>query len=233
MSSTSGTPVVPTPAVPNRFKSTVICSNVKCGTIGHTIDTCFKEGGGLEGQRDAYLAKHRGAQAHLAQFDDFIASHDQAQPFLLHIEDILQGDKDPPGIVSTTPVTSVPVDTTPDPIPTFSALSIPTSDFFVNDNVTFDVYLPSPFKPSAYSALSPDLIDLCNGILPSAFAVPSEFPFNSILDSGCTHYIIRDRALFWTMIPHSLLLLKLQTVASSRLWLMAVFVFVLFLAAVQ
>ena len=26
----------------------------------------------------------------------------------------------------------------------------------------------------------------------------SAFPFNSVLDSGCTHYIIRDHALFWS-----------------------------------
>jgi hypothetical protein len=70
---------VPTP------RSKLLCINSNCGLTGHTIDTCFKVGGGLEGQRDLYLAKRKGAQAHLAQFDDLIASRDRTQAFLLHI----------------------------------------------------------------------------------------------------------------------------------------------------
>ena len=196
--STSASAPVPTPPVPAHSRSHLVCSNNNCGATGHTIDTCFKVRGGLEGQRDAYLAKQKGAQAHLAQFDEFLASHDRAQAFLLHIEDILQGDEDPSAVVSTSSVPSPTVEYTPDPVPTFSALSIPTSEFSVNDDVTFDLYLPSSFKTTAYSALSPTLVDLCNVVSPSAFAVSSEFPFNSLLDSGCTHYIIQDRVLFWT-----------------------------------
>ena len=48
----------------------------------------------------------------------------------------------------------------------------------------------------AYSAL-PSFLDLGSAVPPSAFSTIS-FPFNSLLDSGCTHHIIRDRSLFWT-----------------------------------
>jgi hypothetical protein len=33
------------------FKKTQkICSNANCGRTGHTIDTCFAKGGGMEGK---------------------------------------------------------------------------------------------------------------------------------------------------------------------------------------
>ena len=37
-------------------RSSLVCSNTNCGATGHTIDTCFKVGGGLEGKREQYLA---------------------------------------------------------------------------------------------------------------------------------------------------------------------------------
>ena len=57
-------------------------------------------GGGLEGQRDQYMAKRKGAQAHLAQLDEFLGSRDRAQAFLLHLEDILEDEDEPPDVVS-------------------------------------------------------------------------------------------------------------------------------------
>ena len=196
-------PITPAPTVvpTQRSKSSLLCVNQNCGLTGHTIDTCFKVGGGLEGQRDLYLAKRRGAQAHLAQFDEFLASRDRAQAFLLHLDDILQDDEDPPDVTDSTP--TVTVDSPSDTIPTFSALSIPTTTHsivtpvpVINDDLFFELYMSSRPESFAYSAV-PSFLDLGSDLPPSAFSA-TPFPFNSLLDSGCTHHIIRDRSLFWT-----------------------------------
>ena len=187
-----------TPAVTSTSRPRLICANTNCGATGHTIDTCFKVGGGLEGQRDQYMAKRKGAQAHLAQIDEVIAGRERAHAFLLHLDTILQEDDEPPDITSPIHDTTDP---TTDPVPSFSALSLTTTDSIVtpisviNDDVFFDLYLPSQLKSVAYSAISPSFLDL--SLSPFAFASTS-FPFNSLLDSGCTHHIIRDRSLFWT-----------------------------------
>jgi len=194
---------VPPVATTPRPKSTLVCSNVNCGATGHSIDTCFKVGGGLEGQRDLYMAKRTSARAHLAQLDDFLTARDRAHAFLLHLDDVLEGDDEPPDVVSTPISTTIPsVDSVIASAPTFSALSISTSepsvvpDPIVNDHLYYELY--RPFVESfACSALPSALEGLCSDVSPSVFFTPT-FPFNSLLDSGCTHYIIRDRALFWT-----------------------------------
>jgi hypothetical protein len=206
--------VSPVPAVPattvslpvvasSRPRSTLVCSNTNCGASGHTIDTCFKTGGGLEGQRDQYMAKRKGAQAHLAQLDDFLAGRDCAQAFLTHLEEILECEDDPPDVLSVPNVAAHHnTDNVTDPVPTFSALSLGSSDVvvdstsFVNDHLYFDAYSPSQPElfpaPLAFSAFPSALFDLAVPDLalgPSAF-VATSLPFNSLLDSGCTHYIL-------------------------------------------
>ena len=71
-------------------RSSLICSN--CQTRGHTVDTCFKAGGGLEGQRDKYQANRTRAQAHLAHLDDAMANRQRVQAFLVQMEDVLDGN---------------------------------------------------------------------------------------------------------------------------------------------
>src|SRR5271155_1115188 len=65
-------PSTPLPSVPTARppRSSLICSN--CHTVRHTVDKCFKHGGGLEGKRDEYLAGFHRAQAHLAQLVDIV-----------------------------------------------------------------------------------------------------------------------------------------------------------------
>ena len=58
---------------PFQSRSSLVCSN--CGLPGHTIDKCFKTGGGLEGKRDQYLASRTRIQAHLAQITELINSN--------------------------------------------------------------------------------------------------------------------------------------------------------------
>jgi hypothetical protein len=62
----------PPPPTTASIQSTLNCSN--CHACGHTVNTCFKAGGGLEGQCDKYQANHTRVQAHLAHLDDAIAN---------------------------------------------------------------------------------------------------------------------------------------------------------------
>ena len=180
-------PPVPasTTSAPRHARSSLVCSN--CHAIGHTVDRCFKAGGGLEGKRDEYMANLGRAQAHLA-----------------HLADVLESNMVPLDAISSDPLVppdpDVIIDSTP--VSSFSALSLaPIDTSVVNDDLIFEAYSQSPHEFSyAFSALSPVDLSLsspCSPIFSVAFAA-SAFPYNSVLDSGCTHHIFRDRTLFWT-----------------------------------
>lgn len=100
------------------------------------------------------------------------------------------------------------VDTSPPVVP-FTALSLSTQSSItaspvVNEDLFYEAYLSSTsdFKfPSSFSAMIPLPLNI---VAPSVFtsdASASPFPFNSVLDSGCTNHIFRDRSLFWTYDP--------------------------------
>ena len=175
-------------------RSSLICSNTNCGAIGHTIDTCFKIGGGLEGKREQYLASWTCVQAHLA-----------------HLIDVLDGNSiDEPDPPSSTPDNSPDIITEPEVgPPSIAALSLDPAitsppvvvdTTFVNEDFYFEQYfLGDREKSYAMSALPLDMIlsDLRSPSVPTALTA-SPFPFNSLLDSGCTNHIFRDRSVFWT-----------------------------------
>ena len=86
--------------------------------------------------------------------------------------------------VSTPPVTTIHV--------------VDTSD--VNDDFYFGYYNPGDHTNSfALSGIS-TIPDLEPSSTPIALAA-STFLFNSLLDSGCTNHIFRDREVFWTYNP--------------------------------
>ena len=202
-------PPQPTPSVPpssSNPSNALACSN--CHIRGHTAATCFKPGGGLEGQRDKYMANRNRAQAHLAKMDD---GRVRVQAFLAHILEVLDGntvDSPAEAIPDSDTVETPPpeplVDSTT-PLPTFSALSMSTPSVVdiptFNEDFLFDVYawsdLLSFIVLSAFGSAIPSLQEPSNEVIPSAF-LTSTFPYNAVLDSGCTHYILRDRANFWT-----------------------------------
>ena len=171
--------------------SSLICTNSNCGAIGHLIDTCFKVGGGLEGKREQYMVSKGRVQAHLA-----------------HLADILDGNsEDDPGLP---PGTSDPVEQNPPfeldvDIPTLAALSITPStiptpvDTQINEDFVFEDYFLSPHVRCSYalSTLS-SLLDPTLLSTPVSFAASTPFPYNSLLDSGCTNHIFHDKSLFWT-----------------------------------
>ena len=69
LSSTAITPAKPSA---QSARSSLICTNTNCGDIGHTIESCFKIGGGLEGKRDQYVASRNRAQAHLVHLTEIL-----------------------------------------------------------------------------------------------------------------------------------------------------------------
>ena len=185
------------------IRSTLNCSN--CHGRGHTVDTCFKAGGGLEGQCDKYQANRTHAQAHLAHLDEAIANRQQVQAFLVRMEDILDGND----FVSTMTLPSLDIVVAPDPVPVvdipdmtaFSVILFSSTDVFtppMNDNLFFEAYplSLSKFSSVAFSVFTSNLSSITDD-LPIVLSA-SVFSFNSVLDSGCTHYIIHDHVLFWS-----------------------------------
>ena len=189
-STTSTTATLPSVPTSRPARSSLTCINSNCRNIGHTIDRCFKPGGGLEGKRDEYLSNLNRVHAHLAQLTEIIEGNmDDLDTTLPDVQ------------VSDTP--DIIVDTTP----AFSALTITpvTSttpvDAIVNEDILFDMYSSSLLEfPYSFSAVSASLDLSFTSAFPIAFTV-ADFPYNSVLDSGCTHHIFRDRSLFWTYDP--------------------------------
>jgi hypothetical protein len=80
-----------------------------------------------------------------------------------------------------------------------TAFPVPTTSTFpVNNDVYFDAYRTGVIS-CAFTSLTEDL--------PIWFSSMSLL-YNSILDSGCTNHIIRDRALFWTYRTSQAVLVK-------------------------
>ena len=166
--STTATMNTTQPARPPRSAS--FCTN--CRQTGHTLETCFKPGGGQHGGLTD--RNKTSARVYLADVD---------------VDTNLDGGATAPD----QPPPSLP-DVVDEELPTsFAALGntsfVPsTSTLPMNNNVYFDLY-----QPGVISAAFSSLADLS----PACFSSISTL-FNSILDSGCTHHIIRDRSLFWT-----------------------------------
>ena len=201
ITTTSTPPVLPTNG---SNSSSLVCSI--CRARGHTGATCFKPGGGLEGQWDKYMANRNKSQAHLAQLNEYLNTRDRIKAFLAQIEEVLDGNAaDSPLETISDNIETLPpdllVDTSP-PLPTFSALSLSMSP--VVDTSIFNVELCYLYPLSdlsvilsAFGPSVPSLQNMTSALLPAAF-LSSTFPYNAVLDSGCTHYILQDRAYFWT-----------------------------------
>ena len=162
------------PRVPKRDLS---CGNCKsCGLhyTGHTDQTCFQPGGGMEGRCEEYMANKGHVHAMFAECLENALS--------ASLEDL------PP--VEPSPSPSLPVD--PD---------LPDHDFFLPPVANLCV---TPL--SINSDIHGCLYNRCAVKFPAPLAFPSTVlhtallslvdSYNALLDSGCTHHIIRDQALF-------------------------------------
>ena len=190
--SVSSLPAVPTTSpVASDPPSHVSKKDQSCGNcksrglrgIGHTDGTCFQPGGGMEGRRDEYMANRGRVHAMFAEcLENAFSVSDQALP--------------PDDVIITPPSPDIP--------------SFPDNDFFLPPVANLCV---TPF--STNSDLRGDLYDWCDLKFPSPVAFTSTVlhsaaflsmvnSFNSLLDSGCTHHIVRDRALFHNFAARSI-----------------------------
>ena len=166
--------------------SALTCNNCKSRGLrctGHTDLTCFQQGGGMEGRREEYLSNKGRMHAMIAAC----------------LENALLSDP------------SLPSDS---PSPSHSHLISPVVD---DDNYPLPPIANlcvTSFAPN--SDLCEDLYIRCESKFPLPFAFTSGVDFgsaafialgniyNAILDSGCTHHIIRDRALFRNYVERTL-----------------------------
>jgi hypothetical protein len=157
------------PAQPSRSnRSAIFCTG--CRGTGHTIYQCPTHGGVQAGRTTDHTKP--APRVYLADVDADTTSDGGAEA----------SDQRPP---------PVPDEVVEDLSMTFAALgttSFVPSTSPVNNDILFDVYQPGVIA-TALSSLA-DLSPTCLSSITTLF--------NAILDSGCTHHIIRDRSLFWT-----------------------------------
>ena len=130
----------------------------------------------MEGRREEYLSNKGRVQAMLAEcLDNALLSPDQPLSFEF---------SSPP---SSPPFSEPPIlDDEPVLPPIANLCVVPTAQNF---DLRDDLYIPSPIEftfPFAFAS-----IDFKSVSLVSMVSL-----YNALLDSGCTHHIVRDRRLF-------------------------------------
>jgi hypothetical protein len=158
-------------------KAVQTCGNCKSRGlrgVGHTDGTCFQPGGGMEGRRDEYLSNKGRIHAMFAEYlDSASLLLDSDPPF-----DSLS----PPSSPQHTPI--VDNDLLLPPIANLCVTSFPA-----NSEIRDDLYFRC--DPKFRFPLACALADFQSVAFSSMVTA-----FNALLDSGCTHHIVRDRALF-------------------------------------
>jgi hypothetical protein len=180
----SSTPSVPvsslsTSDVPSRVPTEdVFCGNCRSRGLrgtGHTDATCFQPGGGMEGRRKEYMANKGRVHAMFADcLENAFSVPDEALP---------------PDLPSSVPVSPVipPLSDSDYFLPPIANLCVSTSP--ANFDNRFNLYIPCDLKfpsPVAFTSTG----------LPPLALLSLAGSYNALLDSGCTHHIIRDRSLF-------------------------------------
>ena len=169
-------PAAPDPSslVPKKDQSCGNCKSRGLRGIGHTDGTCFQPGGGMEGRRDEYMANKGRVHAMIAEYlENTFSVSDQILPS----DDV---------VLSPTPdIPHLPdSDFYPPPI-----ANLCVTPFSLNSDFRGDLYIPCDIKFPSYVALA--------STVPQSTALLSmATSFNALLDSGCTHHIVRDRTLF-------------------------------------
>ena len=178
----SSAPVLPalpsaTAEPPRASKKEQICNNCKSRglrAVGHTDGTCFQPGGGMEGRREEYFNNKGRIHAMFAECLE--------NAFLVPDSSL------PPALPSnpTSPVLS-PALNNELLVPSFANLSVAT--FMPNTDLCEDTYIHCDLRQPPQLALAS--IDFNSAALVSLVNL-----YNALLDSGCTHHIIRDCTLF-------------------------------------
>ena len=181
-------PVPPPPPIPPsssftsessavQSKRDLLCRNCKSRGlrgIGHVDATCFQPGGGMEGRRDEYMNNKSHVHAMFAE----CLEHAFSLP-----------EDDVPTIPSSPPLSPplLPDSHSDILLPPIANLCV--TSFPANSDLCDDLYFSCDYKfpfSLAYPA-----VDFKSAAMLSMVSV-----YNALLDSGCTHHIVRDRALF-------------------------------------
>ena len=167
------------------LKKDLLCKNCKSRGfrgIGHIDATCFQPGGGMEGRRDEYMHNKGHVHAMLAE----CLEHAFSLP-----------ENDVSAVPSSPPIspTLLPISDSDILLPPIANLCVaPTS---VNSDFFEDAYnwceLKPPFPFAFASTISQHLALLSMSNI-----------YNTLLDSGCTNHIIRDRSLFHTYVDREI-----------------------------
>ena len=167
----------------SRFtKPSLTCGNCKSRGLrctGHTDATCFQPGGGMEGRREEYLSNKGRFHAM------FVECLDNAS---LSSDNFIPPDPPPPALSPSLPYT-LDDDVVLAPL---ANLCVPT--FSPNTDFDFDLYHLRD-RSSSLSHFAFSTFDFSTSALASVIPL-----YNALLDSGCTHHIVRDRALFSTYV---------------------------------
>ena len=158
--------------------SHVHCSSLYCNNFkkpGHIDLTCFKEGGGMAGRCDEYL-------------------NDKSCMHVMFTE-CLEGAFSAFSVLDAILDAHIPPDPTASPPPTIDdQIIVPITAMCIsatptNPDLFQDLYYSSDHKfPNLAFSSSVDFTSIA---LLSITAL-----FNALLNSGCTHHIIKDRSLF-------------------------------------
>ena len=158
-------------------RSSMYCNN--CKSIGHIDLTCFKEGGGMAGRHEEYFNNKSRIHAMFAEC---------LEDAFLNLPAPISESSDPhlpldPHSSSVSPPPSLDDQII---VPT-AAMCI--SGIATNPDLILDLYIPCDSKFPRFALTgSPDF--------QSSALISLVSLFNTLLDSGCTHHIIRDRSLF-------------------------------------
>ena len=186
-SSVTISPAVGDPA-PHPAKLVLTCGNCKSQGLrctGHMDSTCFQPGGGMEGCHEEYL-NNKGCFHAM-----FMESLDNA---FISLDTPIAPDSPPVLSPSLPPTLDDDVVLAP-----LANLCVPT--FTPNTNFDFDLYsLHVCFLSSGSSShFTFPTIDFTTSALASMMSL-----YNALLNSGCTHHIIRDLVLFSNYVSSSI-----------------------------
>jgi Reverse transcriptase (RNA-dependent DNA polymerase)/GAG-pre-integrase domain len=171
---TSSTLPEPSSRIPKKDQTCNNCKSRGLRAVGHTDGTCFQPGGGMEGRREEYLNNRGRIHAMLAEcLENALASP----------EPLLPPDPSSP---SNSPIISPTLDNEI-LLPHIANLSV--ASYMPNSDFHEDAYNRCDLKMLPHLAFA--TVDFNSTALVSLVAL-----YNSLLDSGCTHHIVRDRALF-------------------------------------
>ena len=158
-------------------KQSLSCGNCKDKGLrytGHTDGTCFQPGGGMEGRRDEYMSNKGRFHAMFVECLDNSSSYCDST--------IHSGSLSPPS--SPLPPPTLDDEIVLPPLANLCvASSVQNVDFRDDLYISGSIKFPSPFVFASIDFSCASMVSLVSR-------------YNALLDSGCTHHIIRERHLF-------------------------------------